>query len=460
MDSNLKSRLKRIRDTGSQVPGKEQQKTCIIRDGGADLSSWPLWKEAGYKVLKRVIKLEPPFTVPDIFPRALAVLVPDLLTPGRLPSPEELIFFDLETTGLSGGAGTLAFLAAFGRFSAARSSEASVNNSSLYGSSGSFQRNLEITQYLLLDFPGEGEFIEQAAAEFCVKKGNNDARHDKRGTVNGNTGKGEAIDEKADDGALPWVLSFNGKCFDSQILRNRCLMNGLKAPLYFHADLLHPARRLWKRLLPDCSQSTIETSILGLSREGDISGALAPDIWFSFLRDGENSNLLKICNHNVLDIAGLAALFLAMGDIVMDPYMGQEKIRFDEEELAVIWMRALKKAPMFFGDSEKETGECLLQRAAKKGYPRASFFLALDLIKSGRNKEGTSLLIKLAECDSGLSASLRAAALKSLAIDAEWRLKDFSLALEYVLSALEIPEIKGSARYDMEMRQKRLNGKL
>ena len=460
MDSNLKSRLQRIRDAGTSVAASAAktppQRNCSNNGNSAELSSWPLWKEAGFKVLKREITTELPFPSPDIFPRALAILIPDLAALGCLPSPGELLFFDLETTGLSGGAGTLAFLAAFGRFSYSGNP---IDGSSINGSSGIFPSKLTITQYLLLDFPGEGEFIEQVAGEFCLKRGNDAEMRD--------AGSYEA-------GALPLVISFNGKCFDSQILRNRCLMNGINAPRYFHADLLHPARRLWKRLLPDCSQSTIETSILGLDREGDIPGAFAPEIWFSFLRDGENSNLLKICDHNVLDIKGLASLFLTLVEIAGDPHNSQKKIRCDEEGLAISWMRALKKTPLFFGDDEKETGEFLLERAAENGGPRASLFLALDLFKRGRSIEGSSIMLVLAGINSNspnskltagkdppyFPVSIRTAALKSLAIDAEWRLKDYPLALKYVSSALEIGGITFSARRDLEKRQIRLIGKL
>jgi hypothetical protein len=283
---------------------------------------------------------------------------------------------------LSGGGGTIAFLAAFGRFAFPP---------------GSGER-LEITQYLLLDYPGESDFVEMAVKEFAVIPG--------RG--------------------LPVVVSYNGKSFDSQILQNRCLMNGIVVPEYKHADLLHPSRRLWRRLLPNCSQSTIEVSVLGLDREGDISGAMAPDIWFSFLKTNDNAGLLSVCEHNAKDIAGLASLFLCIEEIAADPVKSQGKYRFDGEELAISWWKTLKKNREYFTDDESYQ----------------------DYAKTG------SLLLEAAAKNQSLSAAV------VLAIDAEWHLKDINLALRYTALALSANEIPEDCRAGLEKRRSRLLRKI
>ena len=374
----------------------------------AGFEPWPGWTEAGFMTLKREISRKIPLFCG--FTDALAIIVPDFARMGRIPLPEELLFFDLETTGLSGGAGTVAFLAAFGRISV-RSDE------------------LEITQYLLLDYPGECDFIEKAAEEFA---GNN----------------------------APVVVSYNGKAFDSQIFNNRCLMNGVRTPGYFHADLLHPSRRLWKNVLPNCSQSTIEVSILGLDRTGDISGAFAPDIWFSFLRNGDNSDLIKVCRHNEKDIFGLARLFLALAEIAEDPVKCCKKFNFDEETLAISWDRALRTYPFDFRGREKETAENLLENAARKGYKQAAYNLAVNYFKNNRSKEGRLLMRKIAEeGDSGSDSGLRAAALKALAIDAEWRLRDSKLALVYTNRALALGGLGEHHQTEMTKRLSRLEKK-
>jgi len=430
MGQNLKARLQLIRKAGKSVPRDTPEKQAPPPENNSE-PSWPGWTEAGYMTLKRKLTRELPFPVPVEFPAALTILVPDIARMGRLPIPAELLFFDLETTGLSGGAGTLAFLAAFGRFL--------PPGESTGGATGGANAQIEITQYLLLDYPGEGDFIEMAVKEFTLSH------------------------------STPLVVSYNGKSFDSQILKNRCLMNGIMPPDYYHADLLHPARRLWKRLLPDCSQATIEVSVLGLDRTGDVPGALAPEIWFSFLRDGgnrhsSNSELLGICDHNVRDIAGLASLFLSVAEIAAEPFESQKKYRFDEEALALAWRAAMRKNAFPGGDGElyrnlAEAGERLLESAAKNGGQRAAFVLASDYFKNGRSGEGRALMEKITE-DTSSPLGLRIAAFRALAIDAEWRLRDIPLALRFTGNALALPEISVSHKAEFEKRRERLEGKI
>ena len=106
------------------------------------------------------------------------------------------MFFDLETTGLSGGAGTLAFLVGCGWFE----------------DDGAFVTR----QFLLARHADERMLLEAVAAEL------------------------------ARAGAL---VSFNGKSFDAPLLESRYLFHrlpwsGREMP---HVDVLHPARRFWKR---------------------------------------------------------------------------------------------------------------------------------------------------------------------------------------------------------------------
>ena len=377
MPSNLKARLGRIRES---VPrnGKGSEHHDISPVAGMEPAiqtpdAWPGWSESGFKTLKRQFTRELPFPVPAAFPKALAILVPDFDRAGRLPAPDELLFFDLETTGLSGGAGTVAFLAAFGRFA-----------------TPGVPSRIEITQYLLLDYPGESDFIENVIKEFAAP-------------------------------AEPFVVSYNGKSFDSQILKTRCLMNGIMPLPYSHADLLHSARRLWKRRLPDCSQATIEVSVLGLDRSGDVPGALAPDIWFSFLRSGGNRELLSVCDHNARDISGLSSLFLALGEISNAPLESRDRFRFDEEALALSWRSALRKDGLFFGNTEQKQGGVLLETAARNGCPQAAIAMAKT---------------------------------------AEWQLGDPALALGYTAGALQKIGLPERLREDLEKRRVRLERKI
>jgi uncharacterized protein YprB with RNaseH-like and TPR domain len=321
--------------------------------------------------LSRGRSFDLPIPIPPASP-SLPVLAPGI---GRA-GPESLLFFDLETTGLSLGAGTTAFLAAFGLPEQAPPVKGQGVGHGAY-------TRIWITQYLLLDYPGEPDFLEALGGEFRASR---------------------------------TLVSYNGKSFDSQILKNRCLMNGMVLPVLDHVDLLFSARRLWKGVLPNCSQGTVETEILSLDRGGDLSGAFAPEAWFTFLRSGDAAALLRICDHNIRDIVGLASLFGCLCRIAADPLGEGERYSADMEQLAFSWQRAPEP-----GD-HGEAARALLERGAALGYPRCC---------------------------------------RRLAIEAEWRRGDINRALDLVERALartsgKLPEW---IRRDLEGRHKRLLAK-
>jgi hypothetical protein len=292
-----------------------------------------------------------------------------------------------------------------------------------------------VDQYLLLDYSGEADFIEALAEEF----------------------KGPAAPEGA-AAALPILVSYNGKSFDAQIFKTRCIMNGRLPPPYHHADLLHPSRRLWKRVLPSCSQGEIETAVLGLDRTGDIPGALAPELWFSFLRTGDFSSLGGICDHNVKDISGLAALFRALTAIARSPPEAAA-YHADPEALALGWRDAIRRDRRgLFGAEEAETGARLLAAAAGRGCPRAVYIMGLDLLRQNRGRDGRRRLLEAAGEQS--PPSIRAAAYRALAVDAEWRLGDEEGALGFVEAALELGEIRDMVKADLSGRRERLLRKI
>jgi hypothetical protein len=153
---------------------------------------------------------------------------------------------------------------------------------------------------------------------------------------------------------------------------------------------------------------------------------MAPEIWFSFLRSGDNAEsrgeLLSICDHNARDVTGLATLFFALGKIAADPFKSRDVFRFDGRALALSWWKALKKHPVFFEDdgSCAKTAFSLLEAAAKDGSAQAAIVLAKD---------------------------------------AEWRLRDLKLALYYTNLALTAAETASGFRDEIEKRLERLERK-
>jgi uncharacterized protein YprB with RNaseH-like and TPR domain len=347
----------------------------------AQAASLPGWESVGFLAAVRTLTLDFPHALPAAFPRSMGIVAPDFVryfsATGGKACPEDLLFFDLETTGLSNGAGTVAFLAAFGRFVPVTGN-------------ADWPYLLRVTQYLLLDYPGENDFLEAALKEFA------------------GSGAGEAA-------RPPLVVTYNGKTFDAQILKTRCLMNAITPPDYCHADLLHPARRFWKRVLPSCSQASIETAVLGLDRSGDTPGSEAPDIWFDFLKTDRTEALTGICDHNVKDIYGLARLLSAMAEIAVSPLAALEKYRCDAGRLALHWWKVCREerygAPLPpspgmetpMNSDEFERGKLLLDYAAGKGWKKA-------------------MLVRM--------------------IDAEWRLRDAAKALAFVDEALALESVR------------------
>jgi uncharacterized protein YprB with RNaseH-like and TPR domain len=165
-----------------------------------------------------------------------------MLTAGA-PARPPFVFFDLETTGLSGGAGTYAFLVGCGRFA----------------DGGAFLTR----QYVLAAFGDERSMLETVARELA---------------------RGEAI------------VSFNGKSFDAPLLETRYLFHRLDwtAARQPHIDVLHPARRFWggtPRETGDdksgCSLVALEHQVLGMRRVDDVSGFEIPGRYFQFVRSGD-----------------------------------------------------------------------------------------------------------------------------------------------------------------------------
>lgn len=172
--------------------------------------------------------------------------------------PEELLFLDTETTGLSRGAGTFPFLVGLGHL----------------------QQNRFVVRQLLLTSPaGEGAFLEE------IQK---------------------SVRER------PFLVTYNGKSFDVPLIRNRLILarDRLQAPVQ-HFDLFHILKRLYPhKRLAGYRQKDLEQELLGSERVGDIEGAAIPQIYFDYVKYGTDTGMSSIIEHNYLDLVGMIFLFL------------------------------------------------------------------------------------------------------------------------------------------------------
>lgn len=111
--------------------------------------------------------------------------------------------------------------------------------------------------------------------------------------------------------AADQLVSFNGKSYDLPYIRTRAVATGVPFdldPALPHLDLLHASRRAWKHRLPDCRLQTLETFILDKPRAPDIPGGEIPDAYHAFVRTGDARDLVKILDHNQVDLVTLAEL--------------------------------------------------------------------------------------------------------------------------------------------------------
>ncbi len=186
---------------------------------------------------------------------------------GRPFDARKCLFLDTETTGLSGGAGTVAFLVGVGFIEG---------------------NALMIEQYLMRDYSDEPELIDRLANRMD---------------------------------AFEYVCTFNGKTFDMPLLEARFTMNRMRHRWreMENLDLLHPARRTWKLRLGSCRLGRLEEMILGMKRTGDIPGSEVPQRYFDFLKTGDMSLLEDVVSHNRQDIATLVTLLVKLCEIYEEP---------------------------------------------------------------------------------------------------------------------------------------------
>ena len=189
----------------------------------------------------------------------------------RTLTPSNLLFVDLETTGIAGGAGTYAFLVGCAWFAG-----------------GTFRTR----QFFLSNFTAERALLE-AVGDVAAEAGT--------------------------------VVSYNGKSFDLPLIETRFALHRLPSPFgeLPHIDMLHPARRMWrventqrvadasmrhvqKDVPYTCRLSTLEQHLCGFVREGDVAGFEIPARYFRYVHDGDPRPLAAVLDHNRLDLLSLA----------------------------------------------------------------------------------------------------------------------------------------------------------
>jgi uncharacterized protein YprB with RNaseH-like and TPR domain len=177
--------------------------------------------------------------------------------------PARALYLDTETTGLSGGAGTVAFLVGLAHWD---------------------DGALVVEQLLVRALGEEAPMLERVASRIR-------------------------------DASM--LVTFNGKSFDMPLLRTRFVMARMQAPPEPpHLDLLHVARRLHKPRGVACNLTAIERDVLGFERFDDTPSGEVSACYLHFLRTGETRALLGVVEHNAWDVVAMASLVGLYGEAV------------------------------------------------------------------------------------------------------------------------------------------------
>ena len=109
------------------------------------------------------------------------------------------------------------------------------------------------------------------------------------------------------------LVTFNGKSYDAPFLMSRAVVHGVRMALPpRHFDLLHAARRRWKRELRDCRLQTLELHVCGRRRSGDVPSDEVPALYHDFVRHGDPYRLVPVFHHNMLDVITMAEILRAL----------------------------------------------------------------------------------------------------------------------------------------------------
>lgn len=115
------------------------------------------------------------------------------------------------------------------------------------------------------------------------------------------------------------LITFNGKCFDWPYIRERSKKMGVRYPtLRAHFDLLHHARKTWKHVVPNCKLQTLELYLCGRTRHDDVPSSQIPARYEEFMElnalVGRGAHLLApVIHHNALDVLTMAQLLVLAG---------------------------------------------------------------------------------------------------------------------------------------------------
>ena len=120
-------------------------------------------------------------------------------------------------------------------------------------------------------------------------------------------------------GQAPIWVTYNGRAFDANMLRERLDYYGLFPEFEpIHLDMLPHARRRFRGTIPDARLESVERQ-LGRAREIDLPSALVPDFYNTYSETDNIGPLVPILEHNKHDVLTLTALLQRLLQDRTDP---------------------------------------------------------------------------------------------------------------------------------------------
>jgi hypothetical protein len=286
-------------------------------------------------------------------------------------------FLDTETSGLSVGTGTYAFLVGVARFTSDQ---------------------FVLKQFFMRD-PAEEPALLEGLANFLAPC--------------------EAL------------VTFNGKAFDAPLLTTRYRLHQIPNPYkdYSHLDLLPLARRLWRDRLESRALKYLEEHVLGLTRSTEeVPGYEIPWLYFDYLRTGDARPMAGVFYHNAMDVVAMAALLAHMNEMMQNPYDGKVQHGLD--------FIALGK--LFEDLGHWDEAARLFERGLESGLDEADFGVAvrrLSILQKKRGDLGEAIRLWESAAEQG-----HLYAFIELAKHYEHKERDAKSALKWTRSALEQAE--------------------
>jgi uncharacterized protein YprB with RNaseH-like and TPR domain len=298
-------------------------------------------------------------------------------------SHEQLLYLDIETTGLGIGAGNVAFMIGIGFYEGERF----------------------IVEQMFIRDPGEEMSMLHHLKQKLEKH--------------------------------PYLVTYNGKTFDWPIIKNRYILNRIRPeiPIAGHFDFLYPSRSLWKHTLPSCRLGKVEEERLGVVRKDDVSGSLAPALYFQYLAERDVSIVEGVFIHNELDILSLAGLSVHFVRVLSGksnlPDMGLEELfrlgvwldKLNQSGLATQALELLEQRICGEATAEEGSDVYLL--------PLAQLYKQQQRYTAARGLWELYVEIKGERTTASLEPFIE------LSMHYEHRDKQYSLALKYALQALD-----------------------